>query len=76
MEGLFQPTHLFFIFFLLIVIALYIAPFWEICKKAGLSPWLALLQLIPILNFLALYYIAFASWPNVPGSELPTIEVR
>lgn len=69
MEGLLQPTHLFFIFFLLILIALYLAPFWQICKKAGLSPWLALLILVPLINFFVLYYIAFTRWPNLPDSR-------
>ena len=69
MEGLLQPTHLFFLFLILLMIAFYLIPFWQICKKAGFSPWLSLLILVPLLNVLALYYIAFARWPNVPGSK-------
>jgi hypothetical protein len=69
MEGLLQPVHIFFVFFLLIILTLYILPFWQIFKKAGFSPWLAILIPVPLVNALVLYYIAFARWPNVPGSE-------
>lgn len=40
-----------------------ILPFWMIFKKAGFSPWLALTQLLPIVNLVALFYLAFAEWP-------------
>ena len=34
-------------FIMLIVLAIIILPFWFICKKAGFSPWLSLLNIIP-----------------------------
>ena len=40
-----------------------VLPFWMIFKKAGFSPWLALTQLLPIVNLVALFYLAFAEWP-------------
>lgn len=69
MEGLLQPTHLFFLILILLMIAFYVIPFWQICKKAGFRPWLSLLLLVPLINALALYYLAFARWPNMPGSK-------
>jgi len=42
-----------------------ILPFWQIFKKAGFSPYLSLLMLIPPVNFVLLYFVAFASWPVI-----------
>jgi|SRR5277367_2929596 len=57
----------FFVFFL-ILIALVMVPCWFICKKAGFSPWLALLCLLPSLGTLVLLYVlAFAEWKVVPA---------
>jgi hypothetical protein len=52
---------------ILIVVAILIIPFWFICKKAGFSPWLSLLCLIPSLGTLVLLYVlAFAEWKVAP----------
>jgi hypothetical protein len=50
----------FFLFFGAIVVIL---PFWFIFSKAGFSGWMSLTQLIPIVNVVALFYLAFAEWP-------------
>ncbi len=34
----------------IIALAIILIPFWFICKKAGFSPWLALLNIIPLGN--------------------------
>ncbi len=47
---------------LLVMLILTILPFWKIFSKAGFSPWLSLLMPIPLINFLVLYYVAFARW--------------
>ena len=57
----------FFIFYL-IGEAIVIIPCWFICKKAGFSPWLSLLCLIPGVGQLVLLYIlAFADWRVSPA---------
>lgn len=38
-------------------------PFWKIFSKAGFSGWLSLIMVVPVLNIVALYYLAFAEWP-------------
>jgi hypothetical protein len=38
-------------------------PFWFICKKAGLSPWLSLLMLVPLGNVVLPFLLAFIDWP-------------
>lgn len=50
----------------LIFIAIVIIPYWMIWKKAGFSPWLSLLMLIPLVNFVMLYVLAFMEWRVVP----------
>lgn len=45
-----------------------IIPFWRICERAGLSPWLSLLLLIPLVNIIFVYYVAFTDWPAQRGS--------
>jgi hypothetical protein len=63
MQGLFQPIHLLLIATIGFVV---LAPFWQIFKKAGFSPWLSLLTTIPIVNLFVFYYVAFARWPEKP----------
>jgi len=51
---------------ILICLAIVIVPFWQICKKAGFSPWLSLLNVVPFGNLVLLYVLAFAQWKVVP----------
>lgn len=52
--------------FVVIGLAIVILPCWFICKKAGFSPWLALLNMVPAGNLILLYILAFADWKVVP----------
>ena len=55
---------------ILIGIAIFVIPCWFICKKAGFSPWLSLLCLVPSLGTLVLLYIlAFADWKVTPAIQ-------
>lgn len=54
---------------ILIAMAVVMIPFWFICKKAGFSPWLTLLNLVPIGNLVLLYVLAFAEWKVVPVAQ-------
>ena len=52
------------------VVAIVMIPCWFILKKAGFSPWLALLCIIPSLGTLVLLYVlAFAEWKVVPAPQ-------
>ncbi|HVT99236.1 MAG TPA: hypothetical protein VHE33_17150 [Acidobacteriaceae bacterium] len=55
----------------LIGTAIYIIPFWFIFKKAGFSPWLCLLLLLPVVNLVMLYVLAFTDWKVVPVAPAP-----
>lgn len=50
----------------LIFMAIIIIPYWMIWKKAGFSPWLSLLMLLPMVNFVMLYMLAFTEWRVAP----------
>jgi hypothetical protein len=53
---------------MLFVIAIFMVPSWFICKKAGFSPWLSLLCIIPSVGTIVLLYVlAFADWKVVPA---------
>ncbi len=69
-EGLFAPTHLIVIFFILLVLILVgVVPYWMIFKKAGFAPALGLLMLVPLVNIIMLFFLAFAEWPGLKKSE-------
>ncbi len=55
--------------FFLIGIAIVIVPLWFIWKKAGFSPWLSLLCLLPLVNLIMLYVLAFSEWRVVPIAQ-------
>jgi hypothetical protein len=70
MGDLLQPMHILvlaMVFLFPLAIALAVVPFWFICKKAGFSPWLSLLNLIPLGNTLLTFFLAFAEWKVVPA---------
>ncbi len=55
--------------FILVGLAIVIVPFWFICKKAGLSPWLSLLNIIPLGGLILMYVLAFSEWKVVPAPQ-------
>lgn len=52
---------------ILVCLAIILVPFWFICKKAGLSPWLTLINLLPFGTLILLYVLAFSEWKVVPA---------
>lgn len=56
---------------ILIGMAIIIVPTWFICKKAGFSPWLSMICLVPSVGLLILLYVlAFADWKVVPAPQM------
>ena len=47
--------------------AIAIIPFWRLCVRTGHSPWLSLLVVIPLVNLIFVYFIAFSQWPAQRG---------
>ena len=40
--------------------------FTKVAKKAGYSPWWALLSAVPLVNLVLLWIFAYAKWPALP----------
>jgi intracellular septation protein A len=59
---------------MIIGLAVVIIPTWFVCKKAGFSPWLSLLVIVPFGGIILLYVLAFADWKVAPiaASAYPT----
>jgi cytochrome c biogenesis protein CcdA len=51
----------------LVAVIAIIIPTWFICKKAGFSPWLSLLVVIPLGGLVLLYVVAFSEWTVAPA---------
>ncbi len=54
---------------MLVFAALIIVPFWFIFRKAGYSQWLGVLMVVPIVNLVMLYFLAFSDWPRLREGE-------
>ena len=50
-----------------------VLPFWIIFQKAGFPGALALLMLLPVVNVVMPFFLAFADWPALrrPGPQIP-----
>jgi intracellular septation protein A len=51
---------------MIVGLAVVIIPFWFVCKKAGFSPWLSLLNIVPFGTLILIYVLAFAEWKVTP----------
>ncbi len=60
LKGLWLIPFLIVVWYFLIVL-----PFTKIYKKAGYSPWMGILMIVPLLNVLMLYFLAFSNWPSL-----------
>jgi hypothetical protein len=65
LDNLFTPMHL--IVFLVFPFAVVLIPFWQIWKKAGFSPLLSILMMVPLVGIVMLYVLAFTEWKVVPA---------
>lgn len=45
-----------------------VLPFWFICKKAGFSPWLSLIMIVPFGALILPIMLAVMDWPSVRKS--------
>jgi hypothetical protein len=53
----------FVLIFFVVIIAITIIPYWKIYQRTGQSGAISLLQLIPVINIIMLYVLAFSAWP-------------
>lgn len=57
------------ILWLLLLIPAVLFPFWKIFAKAGYSGWLSILMIVPLVNIVVLYVIAFADRTIAPAQS-------
>jgi dolichol kinase len=54
---------------LIFAIIFLLIPYWRIFEKAGFSPAFSLLMILPIVNLVMIYYLAFAEWPSLKQGQ-------
>ena len=69
MQHLIVAMMPFFALFGIVGCAVVIVPFWVIFKKAGMSGAMSLLMLLPVVQLVMLYVLAFSQWKVVPAPE-------
>lgn len=57
------------IWMIILAVLILVIPFWRIFSKAGYSGWFGLLMLIPLVNLITLYFLAFSKWPALNEKE-------
>jgi hypothetical protein len=55
---------------LAMILALVIYPIGRILRRIGWNPWLSLLWLVPGVNIVMLWVLAFGYWPTQPAERL------
>ena len=60
MTGILAAVAGFYLIVFLVAAVILIIPVWFICKKAGFSPYLSLLIIIPFGGLVLLYVLAFS----------------
>ncbi len=53
----------------LFAIVFLLIPYWRIFRKAGFPPALSLLMILPLVNVVMIYYLAFAEWPSLKEGQ-------
>lgn len=66
---MFAGLGLVFVFISLLTTLIFIIPMWKIYTKTGQSGALSLLWLVPIVNLIMLYVLAFGNWPVLQELE-------
>ena len=46
-----------------VIWALLVIPFWQIWKKSGHSGWWSFCMVVPGVNIISVYVLAFKEWP-------------
>lgn len=69
MESSVGPIQLIFV---LGFLTFFIVCYWRIWSKAGFHGAWSLLMLVPLINFLAIAYLAFAKWPVSDSQVAPS----
>ncbi len=52
-----------------LLLLLFLPPFRVIFEKAGFQPNLSVLMLVPLVNLILLYFVAFSEWKSGPAQK-------
>jgi uncharacterized membrane protein YhaH (DUF805 family) len=55
----------------LVLLAVPLVMIGRVLRRAGYSPWWALLVLVPLVNLVALWVFAYVRWPAIDGRPDP-----
>ena len=47
-------------------------PAARVCRRLGFSPWVGVLAIVPLANFLLLWWLAYTRWP-IDGAARRTL---
>jgi len=50
-----------------VFLPIFVIPYWKIFSKAGFAGALSLLMIVPLVNLIVLYVVAFSEWRMKPG---------
>ena len=50
-----------------VFLPIFVIPYWKIFSKAGFAGALSLLMIVPFVNLIVLYVVAFSEWRMKPG---------
>ena len=53
----------------IIVGVISVVPFWRIFSKAGFPAPMSLLMLLPLVNIVMIFFLAFAEWPALKRAK-------
>jgi hypothetical protein len=56
--------------FLLVAALIVIIPYWKIFGKAGFPRIFGLFMIIPLVNLILIYVLAFSQWRNPPSQTV------
>jgi len=70
MPGILAAVVGFYAVVFLVMAVVLIIPTWFISKKAGFSPWLSLINIVPTFGLLIwLYVLAFSEWKTTQPAQ-------
>jgi hypothetical protein len=70
LHGIIAAIMGFYLVLWVVIMAAIILPFWFILKKAGFTPWLSLINIVPFGTPVLIYILAFAQWKVIPAPQM------
>ena len=55
--------------FIVVLLVLVVVPYWKLWQRTGHSGAWGLLMVVPLVNIISLWVLAFKRWPALDGGE-------